>query len=171
MGAGTETYAVFAQHVLTHVGPAPAQPGQLEIARAQSSAVPNKKYRGPQQVALSKGAAKRGFFDVRAWTNAVPESMYRGPQQELPGSPTRISVRWPAAFPSTPRKQAENAPVRPLESPTGVPNKSYRGPQQALPGSPTKSTGVPNKWHFLKVLQNGGFYVVIPGAFVLVFIL
>jgi hypothetical protein len=49
-----------------------------------------------------------------------------------------------------------------------VPDKKHRGAQQGLPGCPTKSTGVPNKWPFLKVLQNGGICVVFRGSFVFV---
>ena len=39
-----------------------------------------------------------------------PRSHYRGAQQVLPGSPTRISVSQPAAYPTKARKQAESAP-------------------------------------------------------------
>src|SRR5215217_1211342 len=70
---------------------------------------------------------------------------YRGAQQELPGSPTRISPREAAAYPTNARKEDKNAAPKSPNHPTGVPNKSYRGPQQKLPGSPTRVTGVPNK--------------------------
>jgi hypothetical protein len=38
------------------------------------------------------------------------KSHYRGPQQVLPGSPTRIFARQPAAYPTKAPKQAESAP-------------------------------------------------------------
>src|SRR5215217_4378975 len=43
-------------------------------------------------------------------TTGVPNKKYRGPQQGLPGSPTRTSVRSPAAYPTKAREQAENTP-------------------------------------------------------------
>jgi len=167
------------------VGPAPAQPGELEIALAWSSAVPNKKYRGPQQVALSKSAAKRGFSmsgpgPTRSTNQCtgVPNKNYRGPQQ---GSSSGGQPLTPLRRANKPKTRA----VRPLEpipgSPTrvtGVPNKHYRGPQQKVPGSPTKSTGVPNKKYrgpqqvaLSKSAAKRGFLCRVFGPFVLVFIL
>src|SRR5215211_3185148 len=40
--------------------------------------------------------------------------------------------------------------------------------QKPLPGCPTRVTGVPNKWSSLKLLQNGGFCIVLLGLFVFV---
>src|SRR3954453_6871632 len=87
--------------------------------------VPNKNYRGPQQIievmiaqAVLEQAAKCTKIRLLAIsrspmeTTGVPNKNYRGPRQKLPGSPTKT---------------------------TGVPNKNYRGPQQKLPGSPTSS--------------------------------
>jgi hypothetical protein len=91
---------------------------------ASCTGIPNKYYRGSQQVL--PGSPTSIF--VR-WPTACDDNPHKhaevrpcltlqGPFEGLPGSPT---------------------------SATGVPNKPYRGPQQKLPGSPTNITGAPNK--------------------------
>jgi hypothetical protein len=60
--------------------------------------------------------------------------------------------------------------MTPYKEPTGVPDKDYRGVQQGLPGCPTRTTGVPDKLHSLKVLQNGVFRVTFWRLFVFVYL-
>src|SRR5918992_10263 len=102
-------------------------------------------------------------------------------QKPLPGCPTKTTgvpnkdlgpqaARLPHQGGQTSRKPAPLDPMIPPPQHTGVPNKNYRGPQQVLPGCPTKTTGVPNKRHFLKLLQNGGFCVAFRGSFVFVYL-
>src|SRR5215211_3742655 len=99
-----------------------------------------------------------------ALATPAPNPLTGVPNKDLPPVPGRPRPQ-PA---QTSPKRAPFGPLIPRPQPTGVPDKDYRGAQQGLPGSPTNTTGVPDKWLLLKLLQNGDFRVVFFGPFVFV---
>jgi hypothetical protein len=129
-------------------GPTPAaySDNSSNWENANSTGVPNKYYRGAQQVLHGTCLPRKcrtPAKDTKYVSRTTVEHRsadYRGAQQGLPGSLTRIT-----GVPNKDYRGAQQGLPGSLTRITGVPDKDYRGAQQGLPGCPTRITGVPDK--------------------------